>query len=69
MRKIGMESSPFLNEVRASIRLRGMSLRTEKTYICWIRNFIRYSNYRHPRDRALMSEISGEQVEDAERSI
>ena len=45
-----MGSSPFLNEVRASIRLRGMSLRTEKTYIYWIRNYIRYHNYRHPRD-------------------
>lgn len=45
-----MGSSPFLNEVRASIRLRGMSLRTEKTYIYWIRNFIRYHNYRHPRE-------------------
>jgi len=45
-----MGSSPFLNEVRASMRLRGMSLRTEKTYIYWIRHYIRYHNYRHPRD-------------------
>ena len=28
-----MASSPFLNEVRTSIRVRGMSMRTEKTYI------------------------------------
>ena len=50
MRKIGIGSSSFLNEVRALIRLRGMSLRTEKTYIYWIRNFSHYNNYRRPRD-------------------
>ncbi|WP_422822058.1 phage integrase N-terminal SAM-like domain-containing protein [Vreelandella nigrificans] len=43
-----MASSPFLNEVRTSIRVRGMSIRTEKTYIYWIRFFIRYNNCRHP---------------------
>ncbi|MFC3853241.1 integron integrase [Salinispirillum marinum] len=45
-----MASSPFLNEVRTSIRIRGMSLRTEKTYIYWIRNFIRFNKCRHPSE-------------------
>ena len=45
-----MGSSPFLNDVRTAIRLRGLSLRTEKTYLYWIRDFIRYHNYRHPKD-------------------
>ena len=43
-----MGSSPFLNEIRTSIKLRGMSLRTEKTYIYWIRDFIRFHNRKHP---------------------
>ncbi|MAS24708.1 MAG: hypothetical protein CMI08_19385 [Oceanospirillaceae bacterium] len=37
-----MSRSPFLEDIRTYMRLRGMSLRTEKTYIYWIRNFIRY---------------------------
>lgn len=45
-----MASSPFLNEVRTSIRVRGMSIRTEKTYIYWIRFFIRYNHCRHPTE-------------------
>ena len=43
-----MGSSPFLNEIRTSIRLQGMSLRTEKTYIYWIKDFIRFHNRKHP---------------------
>ncbi|MDK2776368.1 MAG: integron integrase [Pseudomonadota bacterium] len=43
-----MSRSPFLEEIRTYMRLRGMSLRTEKTYIYWIRNFIRFHNYKHP---------------------
>lgn len=47
-----MASSPFLNKVRTFIRVRvrGMSIRTEKTYIYWIRFFIRYNNCRHPSE-------------------
>lgn len=43
-----MASSPFLNDIRASIRVRGMNYQTEKTYIYWIRFFIRYNNCQHP---------------------
>lgn len=42
--------SPFIESVRAEIRLRGYSIRTEKTYLTWIRRFICFSGKRHPRE-------------------
>ena len=41
-------SSKFLEEVRASMRLRGYSLATEKAYILWIRRFILFTENKHP---------------------
>lgn len=43
-----MSSSPFLNTVRKEIRLRGYSIRTEKTYIYWIKQFIYFHRKQHP---------------------
>ena len=43
-------SSPFLDSIRADIRLRGYSIRTEKTYLTWIKQFIYFINKRHPRE-------------------
>ena len=43
-----MSKSPFLNDIRAAMRLRGMSLRTEQTYIYWIKDFIRFHRLKHP---------------------
>ena len=43
-----MSKSPFLNQIRHAIRLRGYSLRTERTYIYWITDFIRFHKYQHP---------------------
>lgn len=43
-------SSPFLDSVRAEIRLRGYSYRTEKTYIHWIKRFIYFNGKRHPNE-------------------
>jgi integron integrase len=40
----------LLDEVRGRIRRLGLSLRTEKTYVDWIRRFILASGKRHPRD-------------------
>jgi len=40
----------LLNEVQLRIRARHMSLRTEKTYLHWIRRFIRHHDRRHPRE-------------------
>ena len=44
-------SAPKLMEqVRAIIRLRGMSYRTEQTYTDWIKRFILFHDKRHPRE-------------------
>ncbi|ROS02085.1 integron integrase [Sinobacterium caligoides] len=45
-------ASRFIESVRQDIRLRGYSIRTEKTYLYWIRNYIRFHQYKHPRDMA-----------------
>ena len=42
--------SPFLESVRQEMRLRGYSLKTEKSYLAWIRRFIYFVNKRHPKD-------------------
>ena len=39
----------LLEEVRSRIRARHLSFRTEKTYLQWIRRFIRFHGRRHPR--------------------
>ncbi|MGB0467470.1 MAG: phage integrase N-terminal SAM-like domain-containing protein, partial [Pontibacterium sp.] len=49
-RSVTMGSSPFLDKLRCEIRLRGYSIRTEKTYLSWIKRFIRYHNLRHPTE-------------------
>jgi integron integrase len=38
-----------IDVVRENIRLRHYSLRTEKTYIAWVRRYIRFCGHRHPR--------------------
>ncbi|HEU0197201.1 MAG TPA: integron integrase [Nevskiaceae bacterium] len=40
----------LLDRVRAEIRTRHYSLRTEQTYVHWIKRFIFYHNKRHPKD-------------------
>ena len=40
----------LLDVVRARIRARHYSLRTEKAYVFWIRRFVRFCRMRHPRD-------------------
>ena len=42
--------SPFLCLVRDVIRAKHYSIRTEETYLYWIRYFIRYHQLRHPDD-------------------
>lgn len=42
--------SPFINSLRKEMRVRGYSIRTEKSYLYWIRFFIRYSGKRHPAE-------------------
>ncbi len=51
-----METTPkpqgkkLLEQVQDAIRTNHYSLRTEKTYIDWIRRFILYHNKKHPRE-------------------
>ena len=40
----------LLELVRQRIRLKGYSIRTEKTYAAWIRQFILFHEKRHPKD-------------------
>ncbi|MBN0989854.1 integron integrase [Amphritea pacifica] len=51
-----MSKSPFLNSIREAMRQMGYSLRTEKTYLYWIRYYIRFNQLKHP------SELGGEDV-------
>ena len=38
----------LIDRVRATLRVKRYSLRTEKTYCYWIRFFIRFHGIRHP---------------------
>ena len=42
--------SPFIESVRGFIRLKHLSLRTEETYLGWIRRYILFHDKRHPKD-------------------
>jgi integron integrase len=42
--------SPFLESIRTDMRLRGYSLRTEKSYLSWIVRYIRFIHNQHPRE-------------------
>ena len=44
-------SSPrLLDQVRADIRYRHYSMKTERAYVMWIRRFVHLHNLRHPRE-------------------
>ena len=49
-----MTSSPtqpkLLDQVRAKIRVKHYSIRTEQAYVDWIKRFIVHFDKRHPRD-------------------
>lgn len=42
--------SPFLQELVRDMRLRSYALRTQKTYLHWIRRYIYFIDRRHPAD-------------------
>lgn len=48
------QSNPpkLLDQLRADLRARHYSLRTEEAYIKWIRQYIRFHHCRHPKDMA-----------------
>ena len=45
-----LQSKRLLDQMRERLRYMHYSLRTEKTYLFWVRWFIRFSGLRHPRD-------------------
>ncbi len=47
-----MNSPPLklLDKVRVRIRLKGYSIRTEKSYVSWIKRFILFHSKRHPQE-------------------
>ena len=47
-------SSPFLNTVRETMRVMHYSIRTEKSYIEWIKRFIYFHNKRHPAEMGVV---------------
>lgn len=44
-----MSNSPFLNSIRTDMRQKGYALKTEKTYLHWIKRFILFHKKRHPQ--------------------
>jgi integrase len=53
LRATARQNKPkLLDEVRDVIRRKHFSIRTEQTYIDWIRRFILFHNKRHPREMA-----------------
>jgi integron integrase len=42
--------SAFIESVREEIRTRHYSLKTEKAYLAWIKQYIRFHDTKHPRD-------------------
>ncbi len=45
-----LSNSPFLNQVRRTIQLKHMSRSTEKSYLYYIVDYIRFHNKQHPQD-------------------
>ncbi|WP_067224015.1 integron integrase [Marinomonas gallaica] len=62
-----MSSSPFMNHLRSELRIRGYSMKTEKSYLYWIRYLIRFHQLKHPNQmganevRAFLSFLTTEQ--------
>ncbi len=50
IRKRAMSPPKLLDQVRAVLRARHYSRRTEETYVDWIRRFVHFHGLRHPRD-------------------
>jgi integron integrase len=45
-----MAPSPFIEALRAELRLRGYSIKTEKSFLGWVIRYIRFNDKRHPKD-------------------
>lgn len=40
----------LLEQISDAIRVKHYSIRTEKAYLDWVKRFVQFNNYRHPRD-------------------
>ena len=58
VKAVSQDSPKLLDRMRAEIRLRHYSIRTEESYVDWARRFILYHNKRHPQ------EMGAEEVRD-----
>ena len=47
---VSQDSPKLLDRMRAEIRVRHYSIRTEETYLDWARRFILFHNKQHPKD-------------------
>jgi integrase len=62
-------SSPFLNEVRNAIRARHYTIRTERTYIYWIRFYIRFHSMKHPKNMGAVEVVQFLEFLAVERNV
>jgi integron integrase len=44
--------SQFIEEIREIMRTKRYSIKTEKAYVNWIKSYIRFHEYKHPKDMA-----------------
>jgi hypothetical protein len=47
---ISPRSGRFIDQLRLHIRQNGLAYRTEKTYLHWVKRFIRLHGRTHPKD-------------------
>ncbi len=50
MQEEAIQRPKLLEQVRTTIRLRGMSYGTEQSYCDWIRRYIFFHDKRHPKE-------------------
>lgn len=53
-----MSASPFINDLRNTLRVLNYSLATERSYVNWVKRFIRFHQMEHPgnlREEAVVS--------------
>src|SRR2546428_8768819 len=64
MGKLMESKTKLLDQMRLVLRLKHMSIRTEDTYVHWVRRFILFHHKRHPQDmgateiRAFLSHLA-----------
>jgi hypothetical protein len=49
-----MSTLDILHRTKATLRRKHYSIRTEKSYLRWIRQFLNFHNQRHPREMGAM---------------